>query len=205
METHYKTCTKCGRTLPATEEYFYKHPSGKYGFGPICKECKKEYYRINKNKRVSYQQQYYENNGYKPISEQERKRRKLYYQSNKKRIREYYQNNKEKIKKRQQIYYQNNREKVLANVHNYRARLLSADGFYTAHDIMKKYRLQKGKCFYCGRELNYNFHVDHFYPISKGGSNSPSNLVIACAKCNLSKRNMMPEEFIASSVSKTWV
>ena len=32
-------CTKCGKRLPATEEYFYKAKTGKYGLRAKCKEC----------------------------------------------------------------------------------------------------------------------------------------------------------------------
>ena len=32
-------CTKCGKRLPATEEYFYKSKNGKYGLMNECKEC----------------------------------------------------------------------------------------------------------------------------------------------------------------------
>ena len=32
-------CTKCGKRLPATTEYFYKSKTGKYGVMKICKEC----------------------------------------------------------------------------------------------------------------------------------------------------------------------
>ena len=32
-------CTKCGKRLPATEEYFHKNKNGKFGLMPICKEC----------------------------------------------------------------------------------------------------------------------------------------------------------------------
>ena len=28
-EMHFKTCTKCGETLPATTEYFHKDKNGK--------------------------------------------------------------------------------------------------------------------------------------------------------------------------------
>lgn len=34
-----KTCTKCGKELPATLEYFYKNSGGKFGLTPRCKPC----------------------------------------------------------------------------------------------------------------------------------------------------------------------
>lgn len=37
-----KTCRKCGNTLPATLEYFYKNSGGKYGLTPRCKPCVNE-------------------------------------------------------------------------------------------------------------------------------------------------------------------
>lgn len=52
-----KTCTKCGETLPATTEYFYK---SKYsdGLTSQCKKCKctvvKGYYQKNKEKNKEY-------------------------------------------------------------------------------------------------------------------------------------------------------
>lgn len=42
-----KTCTKCKKEYPATNEHFHKHPAGKYGLQPICKTCK----HIEENKR----------------------------------------------------------------------------------------------------------------------------------------------------------
>ncbi|GAA6196674.1 hypothetical protein NBRC116598_21180 [Pseudophaeobacter arcticus] len=41
-------------------------------------------------------------------------------------------------------------------------------------------------CVYCGC-IEGPFHIDHLWPVSKGGSNDPSNLVVSCASCNLSK------------------
>jgi 5-methylcytosine-specific restriction endonuclease McrA len=44
-------------------------------------------------------------------------------------------------------------------------------------------------------EVGDTYHVDHVVPISKGGSNDPSNLVVACAPCNLRKNDKLPHEF----------
>jgi hypothetical protein len=34
-----KVCTKCGKTLPATREYFSPHPTCRYGVTSYCKDC----------------------------------------------------------------------------------------------------------------------------------------------------------------------
>ncbi|MFG3405623.1 HNH endonuclease [Streptomyces sp. NPDC048142] len=39
-------------------------------------------------------------------------------------------------------------------------------------------------CCYCGR---WATHLDHVHPLSKGGADKESNMVPACADCNLSK------------------
>ena len=38
-EMQTKTCTKCGRELPATLAFFYRHPQGMLGLRPSCKGC----------------------------------------------------------------------------------------------------------------------------------------------------------------------
>lgn len=53
------------------------------------------------------------------------------------------------------------------------------------------------RCVYCGT-LEGPFHFDHLFPFSKGGTNSPSNLVFACAPCNLSKRDMTLRQWMES-------
>ena len=48
------------------------------------------------------------------------------------------------------------------------------------------------KCVYCGKPAQ---HLDHIYPKSRGGSNDESNLVPACANCNISKHAKTPQEW----------
>jgi 5-methylcytosine-specific restriction endonuclease McrA len=38
--------------------------------------------------------------------------------------------------------------------------------------------------------------VDHIIPVAKGGTDDPENLVAACRKCNFSKQDKMPDEFV---------
>jgi 5-methylcytosine-specific restriction endonuclease McrA len=61
------------------------------------------------------------------------------------------------------------------------------------------------KCFYCsgqGDEENgpdgRGWHVDHAYPVIRGGDEQPDNLVLACATCNLAKKDATAAEFFTS-------
>lgn len=50
------------------------------------------------------------------------------------------------------------------------------------------------RCTYCGatdRPLQY----DHIFPVSRGGTNDPSNLTLACDQCNYSKGSKTLEEW----------
>jgi len=51
------------------------------------------------------------------------------------------------------------------------------------------------ECYLCGEQIpKGNRHVDHIYPLSKGGEHKASNLAIACASCNSSKGAKLPAE-----------
>jgi hypothetical protein len=52
------------------------------------------------------------------------------------------------------------------------------------------------RCSYCDVEITMTTgHADHVVPRSRGGSDDPSNLVAACARCNLSKGARTPDEW----------
>jgi 5-methylcytosine-specific restriction endonuclease McrA len=52
------------------------------------------------------------------------------------------------------------------------------------------------RCVYCGATLDLEFAtIDHVYPLAKGGSTTPGNLVVACGPCNRLKGDMLPHEF----------
>ena len=61
------------------------------------------------------------------------------------------------------------------------------EGTSTPDDIKRIYADQKGKCAICREKVDQGYHVDHIVPISKGGTNWPSNLQITCPPCNRSK------------------
>lgn len=54
-------------------------------------------------------------------------------------------------------------------------------------------------CFYCGTSvLTSDIHLEHKRPVSRGGDNRRSNLVLACAACNLAKGRKTHDEFVRS-------
>jgi len=56
----------------------------------------------------------------------------------------------------------------------------------------------KFTCQYCGRSApEVELHIDHRLPVSRGGTNDPENLCVACKACNLSKRAKTDIEFLA--------
>jgi 5-methylcytosine-specific restriction endonuclease McrA len=54
------------------------------------------------------------------------------------------------------------------------------------------------RCVYCGHPLDpMEATLDHVYPLARGGTHVPGNLVAACAPCNRLKGDMLPHEFFA--------
>ena len=76
------------------------------------------------------------------------------------------------------------------------ARRAGAGGRVKPADIEFLMRAQKGRCFYCTRKLGKKWHIDHFHPLSLGGSNERKNLRLACEPCNLAKSDKPAAEFL---------
>ena len=50
-------------------------------------------------------------------------------------------------------------------------------------------------CPYCGNKI-FDGHVDHIYPVAKGGLSSTKNMVRVCSECNFKKKDMTLNQFI---------
>jgi 5-methylcytosine-specific restriction endonuclease McrA len=60
---------------------------------------------------------------------------------------------------------------------------------------MRIYMRDKYRCQYCGARKSVNdLTLDHILPRSRGGDNSPVNIVTACVPCNNRKSNRTPDE-----------
>lgn len=54
------------------------------------------------------------------------------------------------------------------------------------------------RCVYCATGLPEHLAtLDHVFPLARGGTSNPGNLVTACARCNRLKGDMLPGEFFA--------
>lgn len=58
-----------------------------------------------------------------------------------------------------------------------------------AHVIHTSHGVSGDFCSYCGHWIVGAVHLDHVHPRSLGGPDDVSNIVPACASCNLSKSN----------------
>lgn len=73
-------------------------------------------------------------------------------------------------------------------------------GWFTCNEILEK---QKGKCFYCGRDLreeNCKRTRDHMFPRAMGFGLG-GNMVISCRKCNQAKGERLPTY---EEIMKAW-
>jgi CRISPR/Cas system Type II protein with McrA/HNH and RuvC-like nuclease domain len=104
--------------------------------------------------------------------------------------------NIDSIREKQRRWQRDNHDK-LREAHHKRLQLMrEAQGSYSQEQIADLYKFQKERCWYCFEPLNGIYDIDHYVPLSRGGSNDISNIVLACAPCNRSKGDKLPSEFI---------
>ena len=156
---------------------------------------KAEYQRSHKEQLREYHRAYYARKGHiyhREYDKQRRDQKREYDQ-------QYRKANYERIRERQRRWERDNQQHVrlykrAAAMKRYSV-VYNAEGYYTDDDIQRQYGHQHGKCYYCGERVGKKYHVDHVVPVSRGGTNWPDNLVIACGHCNCTKNDRMPHEW----------
>jgi 5-methylcytosine-specific restriction endonuclease McrA len=69
-------------------------------------------------------------------------------------------------------------------------------GNVPAEDLLLKLELQSYRCPYCGAPITFNIcHLDHVFPVSKGGEHYLYNIALVCSTCNLLKRGRTLRRF----------
>ena len=215
-----KVCTKCKIEKSLTE--YYKDKNRKDGVRPDCKECncasRKKWREENPEKVKAIWKKYREEN-----PEKVKASRKKYYQENPEKVKasrkKYYEENAEKERARQKIYRKTHREKERARHKKYyqenpekererlrlkeskrRAQKLDTQVEKITPSLLKEYWIKKGidpqRCYHCNKTFEGLYeHLDHYYPLSKGGGHIKENLVPSCEHCNRTKGNKTPEEW----------
>jgi 5-methylcytosine-specific restriction endonuclease McrA len=102
---------------------------------------------------------------------------------------------KERICLKQAEYRKNNPEKIRAINHRQRAKRGKAGGNFTFSQISLQDQRQKNRCYYCHKKMGNQRTIEHIIPLSRGGSNDISNIVLACRYCNISKNAKLPHEW----------
>lgn len=178
-----KQCTGCQAFFPATLDYFPPNKQVKSGLMARCRTCtneeKQRYRQANKETILA--------------------RDKLYVQQHREQVRE--RDNAHAVAHREvhRVYsrrhYQEHPEDYRVKARIRRARKAGAPGQYTAQDAQEQYKRQRGECYYCSVKLGKHYEIDHIVPLSRGGTNHPWNIVIACVSCNRSKHNKLLSEW----------
>lgn len=178
--TPIKVCPKCSRIKPETE--FYKAKNTRDGLKSWCKKC----FNADVVNRNRTKPKYRQNQRRWESDNREHRRRYFvqYYAKHLERHHEYSRNN-----------YRKHKMSELTRTRNGYVKRKGAIGTHNASDIRRLFAKQRGKCAYCECDISNQYHVDHVIPLSRGGTNYPDNLALACPHCNLSKNNKLLSEW----------
>lgn len=106
-------------------------------------------------------------------------------------------NNKEHCLTMTREWKKENHQAVLTHNANRRARLMKAEGRFTAAEWRDRCIEYNHCCAYCGKQKKLTRH--HVVPLSRGGSNKIENVVPACGRCNgsIGTKTIYPEKYDA--------
>jgi 5-methylcytosine-specific restriction endonuclease McrA len=168
-------CTKCGELKPFTNDFYRKKGSGAWGLSKECRHCLSARDAEWKKKNPTAYAEYHAKNRDRRLAQ----------------IRKWHKENRDKELEWEAKF----KDRRRCITRNYRAKK-AAGGTHSAADIARIGREQRWLCVGCRQSIKDAFHVDHIVPISKGGSNNPSNLQLLCQTCNLSKGRKDAEDFM---------
>ena len=160
------------------------------------REAKKEYYERNKEYVNTRQKEYYLRN-----KEERDAWAKSYRVANSEsarmRTRQWLKDNSERAKAYKLIYHKENPE-VFANARAVR-RVREKTGKLSKGLFIRLLEEQGSTCPGCLIDIDRsNAQMDHFVPLSKGGTNTDNNIQLLCGLCNYRKHATDPMEWLSS-------
>lgn len=191
-----KLCRGCEQLKPVEDFATKPYGNGKRTRASRCKPCQREWQqryrdehgdRVNGNARANY--------AAAPMKSKQSDARREYREQNADRLRE-------QRRESYRVGYADHPETWHAARSLRRQR--SAVGLdETDRALSRAYRraIRNDSCFYCGATVPGDMHVDHFFPLAKGGTDHWWNLVRSCGLCNRRKRATCGTRFLLKSRS----
>lgn len=176
LKYNKKQCTNCKKFKTLSNFYYIKTTKKYHSW---CKQCVINQIKENSN---------YETN-YMSYNKKHKKDKHIWYIKNKehhiKKGYEWREKNKEHYDAYIRSWMHKNKEKIYFKVKE-RERLKLRRGSHTLQEWKDLCKQSNFKCTCCGKKKKLT--EDHIIPLSKGGSNSISNIQPLCQRCNSSKR-----------------
>jgi 5-methylcytosine-specific restriction endonuclease McrA len=154
---------------------------------------------MNADQRREYNQRYYARNRER-LCEARRARYADHQEQERDKGKRYRAKNRERECSRVRDWNKENRAKANAQTHRYRARQRAAQ---IGDPVALQERIDEiytESCVWCGTVDN--IHVDHIWPLSKGGAHAVFNLQALCGTCNAKKGDrillQLPETCLGS-------
>jgi 5-methylcytosine-specific restriction endonuclease McrA len=140
----------------------------------------KEYYHKNKEKRLEYAKQY----------------REVHRKLLSKKASKYFQEHKQKVYESRHTDSFRKKNRVFGKIRRARKRAASIGDNFTVNEWKTLLERFENRCAYCRKEFINKLEPDHVIPISRGGTNSISNILPCCRSCNAKKGAKLLEEWI---------
>ena len=199
-----KTRKGCGGEKNLSE--YYEHPRMADGHLNKCKVCVSARVRENRRERLEQYAQYERSRATLPHrveacrkyqeehKEQIAQYKKIWTANNRESVdaskRSYYEREREVILARSKKWAENNSEKVrqakINNLRKRRAARHTSRGHFTVEEFKELCERYGNKCLACG-DTEAVLEADHVVPLTKGGSDSISNIQPLCGSCNRKK------------------